>query len=312
MKVLYLIQTHKNPEQIYRLVQTIKKSSPKSFVLISHDIKGCYLDESPLRNLPDVEVIRGEGGRADFSIIQGYLDAVEWLLSRKIQFDWLFNISGQDYPTQPLPQVERFLAETKYDGFLEYFDVLSDSEQNLWGSREGRDRYLYQYWRSGGYLSTWQRALVKIPRMAINNVQSLIRINSSYGLMVGLRSSSSPFNDLFVCYAGSYFHTLSRKCVEYVYNFCKQNPSIIKYYINACQPEESLIQTILVNSRLFSLCNDKKRYIDWTEKHLGHPRTLTTKDYPSLIQSNSHFARKFDIKQDRKILDMLDARVLLS
>ena len=310
MKVLYLIQTHKNPDQIYRLIQTIKKSSPSSQILISHDFKGCSLDTKTLGNFQDVHIIRGSGGRGDFSIIQGYLNAVEWILSNNIKFDWLFNITGQDYPIQPLPQIEKFLADTKYDGFLEYFDVLSESEQNPWGSREGSDRYLYQYWRSGGYLSLWQRALVKIPRMVINNAQPLVRLNSSYGMMVGVRTNSSPFDEKFACYAGSYFKTLSRKCVEYLHEFCHKNPDLISYYERTCIPDESFIQTVLVNSGLFNLCNDHKRYIDWTGTRHGHPRLLTSQDYPAIIKSSAHFARKFDITQDSEILDMLDARIL--
>ena len=310
MKILYLIQSHKNPKQIYRLVRTLKKSSPNSFVLISHDINGCYLDTIPLQDLPEVEVIKGLGGRGDFSIIQGYLDALDWLFSHNVQFDWLFNLSGQDYPTQPLTKVEKFLSETKYDGFIRYCNVLSDSGQNPWGSREGRDRYLYQYWRSNGYLSRWQKALVKLPRMTVNNIQNLVRINSSYGLMLGLHSNSFPFNSHFICYAGSYFHIISRRCVEYLYEFCKQNNRLIVYYKKTFIPDESFIQSVLVNSGLFNFCNNNKRYYNWSNSSNGSPRTFTAIDYSKIVNSNSFFARKFDTQQDSKIIDMLEARVI--
>ncbi len=310
MKVVYLIQTHKNPEQIYRLVKTIKKSSPGSYILVSHNFKSSNLDVAPLRKLPEVEVISGKGGRGDFSLIQAYLDAVDWLFSQNTEFDWLTNITGQDYPTQPLTRIDQFLAETQYDGFLEYFDLLSDSEHNPWGSREGRDRYLYEYRWLSGSLSFWQRALAKFPRMVINNIQHFVRINSTYGLMVGVRTTSSPFTQEFLCYAGSYFHTLSSQCVQYLHNFSKQHPDLISYYKKTRLPDESLIQTILVNSGLFNLCNHPKRYIDWTGSRHGHPRILTSEDYPALIKDDIHFARKFDITHDSKILDMLDARII--
>jgi len=230
MKVLYFIQTYKNPEQIYRLVQTIKKSSPESYVLVSHNFTRSNLNVALLQNLPDVEVIRGKGGRGDFSLMQGYLDALDWLFSHQIDFDWLINITGQDYPTQPLPQIEKFLAETKYDGFLDYFELSANSNPNPWCNRECSDRYFYEYWWVSRNLSLWQRALVKLPRMIINNIQHFVRINSSYGLMVGVRPTLSPFDSNFLCYRGSYFHTLSSKCVEYLYNFSKQNHALINYY----------------------------------------------------------------------------------
>ncbi|OUL26834.1 beta-1,6-N-acetylglucosaminyltransferase [Nostoc sp. 106C] len=314
MKIAYLIQSHKNPKQIYRLVKTITQSSPNSYVLVSHDFKSCNLDITPLQQLPEVQVINGQGGRGDFSIVQGYLDAVNWLLSHHIEFDWLINITGQDYPTQPLPKIEKFLAETKYDGFSCYFDALSDSEQNPWERRrrEGSDRYLYQYWRSGGYLSLWQRALIKFPRIVINNTQPFIRINSSYGLMVGIRAVSPPFNDKFLCYAGSNFHTLSRKCVHYLHEFSNRNAQFRNYYQKSCIPDESYIQTILVNNGLLKIFNHNKRYMNFNDTQNGHPNIITLNDYSALIKEEIHFARKFDLEQDSKILDMLDKRVIKS
>jgi len=318
MKVVYLIQTHKNPEQIYRLVQTIKKSSPGSYVLVSHDFTACNLDATPLRSLPDVEVINGKGGRADFSIIQGYLDAVDWLFSHNTEFDWLINITGQDYPTQPLPSIEKFLAETKYDGFLKYFDILSDSEDNPWGVEQGRGRYLYQYWHSGIYISGRSlqekifRRLLVILHLAINNSQPFIRFCGVFdSVMIGVLATLTPFNEKFMCYGDSYFHTLSRKCIQYLHDFSKQNNGLVKYYKKTCISDESFIQTVLVNSDLFNLCNEYKRYIDFSNSQdSSRPRTLTVEDYSRIVQDEIHFARKFDLAQDSKILDMLDARIL--
>ena len=50
--------------------------------------------------------------------------------------------------------------------------------------------------------------------------------------------------------------------------------------------------------------------MDWTETRQGHPRILTVKYYPIITNDNIHFARKFDIIYDSRILDMLDARIL--
>ncbi|MBV9388010.1 MAG: core-2/I-branching enzyme [Chroococcidiopsidaceae cyanobacterium CP_BM_ER_R8_30] len=318
MKALYLIQTYKNPNQIYRLVQTIKKSSPESYVLVSHNFAYSDLDVVHLKNLPQVEVISGKGGRGDFSLMQGYLDAIEWLFDHNIEFDWLTNLTGQDYPTQPLTRIESFLAETKYDGFLEYFDSFFDSEYNPWGNRIGRDRYLFQYWRSGLHIPLFEsgysvrgRILNRIG-VDFNKAQPCIRISWAFddGLVVGVRASSTPFNEKFLCFGGSFFHTLSRKCVRFLNNFSKQNNHVVDFYKKTSTPDESLIQTILVNSKKFNLCNENKRYIDFSSCLNGRPRILTVDDYPVLIRDNIHFARKFDLAHDSKIINMLDARIL--
>ena len=39
-RVCYYMQTHKAPEQIARLVRTIKEGSPGSIVLVDHDVSG--------------------------------------------------------------------------------------------------------------------------------------------------------------------------------------------------------------------------------------------------------------------------------
>jgi hypothetical protein len=315
MKIVYLIQSFKAPEQIYRLVRTIKRSSPESQILISHDFNACDLDTTPLKNLPGVEVLRlsCKGRRGDFSMIQSYLDTVDWLLSNNIDFNWLINLSGQDYPTQPLPHIEKFLAETKYDGFLEYFEALSDSKHNPWGSQEGCDRYLYQYWRLNIYISDKSLLSKIINRLGLtfNKAQPFVRISWIYdGLMVGFRANSTPFNDNFLCYGGSHFHTLSKKCISFLYNFSKQHTELVEYYKKTCVPVESFVQTVLINSRIYNLDNDHKRYFDFSTSKSGRPKILTVEDYPALIKDNIHFARKFDLAQDSKILDLLDTKIL--
>lgn len=313
MKIIYLIHTHKDLEQIYRLVKIIKSSSPESYIIVIHNFKYSILDVEFLESLPKVKILKSsERKLGSFSLVQEYLDVLDWVFSQNIEFDWLINLTGQDYPTQPLPQIEKFLAETEFDGFLEYFDALSDFEQNTWKRGEGFDRYLYSYWWFYGYLQRWQRAFLKLPREIINSIQPFIRIKTQYSLMVGIRSTNLPFNDSFLCYAGSYFHTLSQNCIQYLYEFAQKNPDLVNYYKKTYLPDESFIQAILVNSKLFNLCNDNKRYMDY-RKGLPYDgcRKLSSEDYPILCKDDIHFARKFDIKYDSKILDMLDARLSL-
>lgn len=309
MKICYLIQTHKNPEQVYRLVKVLKQSSPDSYVLISHNFNACSLDKTPVQNLPGVDVITSNKvERYDFSILEAYFNAIDWLFHNNIEFDWLVNLTGQDYPTQSLLKIEKFLAKTKYDGFLQYFDVLSP--QNPWGLKRGYDRYYYQYLLSRVQLTPWKKVMLKPIKNLVNNFQTVIRIDGSPVVTIGCKRELAPFNENFKCYGGSYFTTLSRQCVQYLHSFPSKFPEIINYYKYTLLPEESLIQTALINSHRFNLCNQNYRYINFKNSRHGHPHLLTTEDYPLLIKENIHFARKFDISQDSKILDKLDEKIL--
>ncbi|MEX0269955.1 beta-1,6-N-acetylglucosaminyltransferase [Leptolyngbyaceae cyanobacterium UHCC 1019] len=305
MKICYLIQTHRCQEQIYRLVHTMNRLSPDAYIVVSHDFTACNLNAEALNQLPKVHVISGKGGRGTFDIVQGYLDAVEWLRTNDFNFDWLINLSGQDYPVQPLHKVEEFLAKTSCDGFLEFFRVFS--EESHWSRREGNSRYFYRYQKFSSPLS---ERLVKFlnPIKVVNYIQPFFRINLSYS-MLGTRINP-PFTEDFNCYGGSFFCTLSKKCVNYLYDFYLENPEVVEYYKGVCVSDESFIQTILANNRSLNLQNDPKRYFDFSQTRDGRPHTLTIHDYSSITQSDSHFARKFDITVDKEVLDYLDNKIL--
>jgi hypothetical protein len=310
MNVVYLLQTHRDPEQIYRLVQTLRSSS-NAFILIRHNREGCDLSTVPLQSLSNVAVACVEvgGARGRFSLEQIYLDAIEWLFQQKIEFDWLINLTGQDYPIQPLSTIKDFLANTNYDGFIEYFDAFA-KQNNPWGVREGSDRYLYNYSWLSDELAPWQRALINPIRVLVNRSQSSFRINSSYGLGIGMRDSSPPFNQAFRCYGGSALKTLSWQCVNYIHQFARNHPETIEFFSKTCLPSEAMIQSILVNSGQFNLCNDDKRFIRWDGSHHGRPGTLTLQDYEAILNSESHFARKFVASTSGQLLELLDEKVL--
>jgi hypothetical protein len=304
MKACYFIQSHKNPEQIYRLVRTIKKSSPTSQVLVGHDFTSCHLDMTPLADLSEVDLLRGDifSRRGEFSLLQPYLNAINWLFEHNSNFDWLIYLSGQDYPTQPLSQVEAFLSQTKYDGFMQYWSVGYKSRIcNL----DDIKRYFFQYYS----LPEWTKLPVKV--MAKIPLQfSPIQFYGSYGSLIGIRAKNHPFNENFICYRGSQWQILSRKCVNFLKEYIDEHPQLVDFYQKTIVPDESFVQTIILNNNFFNICKDDKRYSDFSETRHGHPRVLTSKDYSTITSGKYFFARKLDINQDPKLFDLLDKKVL--
>jgi Core-2/I-Branching enzyme len=305
MKVCYLIQTYKNSDQIIRLVRTLKESSPNCLIIISHNVAGDTLEIEPIQHFSDIYIFYVQGKRGNFITVQNYLDAIAWLLNNTIEFDWLINLSGQDYPIRPIFQFEESLKNTNFDGFIEHFKVFST--ESPWGIKEGYTRYYYRYYVLTQQLSESLKERLK-PLKSINYIQPFFRINFAYNVVFGTRIVP-PFNDSLICYGGSYFNTLSRKCLEYLHQFSQANPNIIKYYERVSVPEESFVQTVLLNSNQFNLSNEPKHYIDFSGTKQGRPRIFTASDYASLIDSQRFFARKFDLNCDRTILDLLDQQL---
>jgi hypothetical protein len=311
MKVLYLIQTHKNPDQIYRLVKTIRKSSPSSTIVISHDSNSPPLDSENFCDLPGepVHCLYAQSGRGDLSLVLAYLETLEWIYKQNIKFDWLVNLSGQCYPTQPLHYLENLLSETDYDGFLEYFELFSGNVP--WTLKKSQDRYLYHYWRSGFLLSKWQRAILKPLKIIVNGTQPFLRLHwYNDRLMLG-RRAADPFGHKFVGYGGSYFHILSDQCVKFLYTFTnsEDGKKMIEFYKKTWVPVESFLQTVLMSNGSFKFYNHNKRYINWNVTSSGHPGIITSKHYSDMTKDEIFFARKFDMIKDSEILDKLDQRI---
>ncbi len=176
------------------------------------------------------------------------------------------------------------------------------SELSPWNKEEAYSRYFCHYYRLSEKLGKW----LYERRGKIGKFIPIEFFPLGYGWLLKLAAPiNCPFNEQFICYGGWAWFTLSRKCIQYLMKFIKDNPKLINYYKRTVLPEESIFQTILVNSKLFKFCNDDKRFVDFARgSGYGHPWIITTEDYSTITNGNFHFARKFE--QDSEILDMLD------
>lgn len=304
--VCYFIQSHRDPEQIYRLVRVLRRGSPRAKIAVRHDSGKCDLDWTPLADLPDTWLLPSTGPpqvRSDyFCQVQPYLDAVGWLESRGIEYDWLVNLTAQDYPVKPVAEIERFLGEARCDGFLRYWDVFSPASP--WSARKARARYWHHYRRLPAWAEPWMRAARGLTRVLP------IHFYLDYGPLFGVRALRTPFCDSFRCHGGWAFFTLRREAALYVREFLAAHPEVERHYKKTVAAEESLVPTVLANSGRFELVNDDLRYIDYTRAQKGSPRTLTCADLPELASGRYHFARKFDLGVDREVLDRIDRELL--
>jgi hypothetical protein len=303
--VCYFVQTHRDPEQVYRLVRTLRRGSARGTIVVQHDPTACELDPARLAGLPGIHLLPpcGTQVRSSFSCQSApYLGVIDWLERERIPYDWLVSLTGQDYPVTPIPRIEAFLDSAPCDGFLRYWDVLSPASP--WSRRKARARYWYHYRRlpdgAGRVLHALRLATRVLP----------LHFYLDYGPLVGVRAWRTPFHGGFRCYGGWAWSSLRRSAVLYLREFLAAHPEVVDHYRLTVAPEESLVQTVLVNSGRFELVNDDKRYIDYAQARAGSPRTLTAADLPLLASGRYHFARKFDFAVDREVLDRIDRELL--
>ncbi|HEX5715771.1 MAG TPA: hypothetical protein VF179_06410 [Thermoanaerobaculia bacterium] len=305
MTCCYLIQSHCDPEQVLRLVRTVKRSSPEALALVVHDGRTVELDPGPFREISGVEVLvrRDRVARGEWSVLSPLLAGLKELVENpRWSFDWLVYLSGQDYPVRPLPDFEAELATTRYDGFLAWWDVLG--KESPWKPRQGQSRYYPQYRRfpdgARGFLRT-VRFLGKV---------SPLRFHFTYGPFVGWQSRHTPFEGPVRCYGGWQWWTLSRPAVEHLWQAITSEDRLVRWFHRTVAPCESMVQTVLVNSGRFELCPDNRRYVDFAGNRDGRPRTLTRDDLPRFAAGRFDFARKFEMARDPELLDLIDSQVL--
>lgn len=317
IRVCYYMQTHTRPPQIARLVELIKEGSPDSVVLISHDPAGLALDTTRLETLPGVHVLTGQGGYGDFSHLDRYFAAVDWLDAHGVEFDWLENMTGQDYPLRPIADIESVLAHRDVDGYLQYAPVFPERtpphadwgagpEFRLCSPFDTALRFDYRHRRVGRPSLAKQRWLR--PLMLLNLVQPWFCVSLAFST-IGTRRRNTIFTENFICYGGSFFCTLSAACVHYARDFARDNPDMVAYFRTIPAPDEVFLQTVLVNSGKFRLMPDGKRYFDFSKSRNNHPRVLGVADLEKMLASGAHWARKFDTTYDEEVLDILDRHV---
>jgi hypothetical protein len=321
VKLAFLIASHKNPEQVRMLVDKLLRDACDPFVVISHDKTCSRLKESWFQDVRNVYLLPGsEAAWGTFSLVETALRGMRWLHDR-FRFDWLCYLSGQDYPIKPLPDIETFLRQTRHDGFLRSVPIDDDS---LCGENECRKengqgacvtcskRYLYRYY------PVPEMAYAVLPSVLIRRVFQKIRTSSGLLLAknnpqstrithVGVKPKRTVFNSGFRCYKGSQWFTINARCVRHVLGFTADNPWYVNYYRRTLIPDESFFHTILRNNPGLDIENDNLRYIAWEGHKPSSPKVLGKEDLMAIMNSEKHFARKFDMARDPELIGLVDA-----
>jgi hypothetical protein len=276
LRLAYIVSAYLNLGQVDRLVRRL--SSEGASFLIHVDKK---TDDGEframregMRDLPSVWFLERHtchwGG---FGHVRATLKGIDELLGRRIQFDYVTLLTGQDYPIKPNAYLERFFDEHRPSSFMSFSPLPSDS----WSPRGGLDRVEHRHIRLyGGHVELPFKR--RFPQ--------------------GLRP-----------YGGGAYWCLSRQCIEHVAAVVARRQELVRFFRGVDIPDEIFFQTILLNSDLRdTIVNDNLRYIDWTQGR--RPAILRTRDLDALRASPKLFARKFDVTQDEAVLDLIDRELL--
>jgi hypothetical protein len=317
MKIAFLIFNHRSPEQLLRLLATLRRQLPDSPLVVHHDKFRAELSASALESLGNTHLLTSDKPIVwgDWSLVEAYWRSLTWI-STNIEFDWLVVLSAQDYPIKPLAALGEYLASTGAGALVDAMPIGDLPTPGL--RRITRRRFLYQYrparelWpaaRISERLWGSLRQSTALLADVLNNSQPYFKIYRYPDRMpwrFGHRASSTPFSPDWPCWFGSAWFGLSKGVVRYINAFVQNNPEYVAYYERTICPDESVTATIICNAPGIHVERTALHFVRWSRPQSGHPDILGIGDLPELSATPAFFARKFDLAIDSDILDRLD------
>jgi hypothetical protein len=282
VRVAYVVLAHRLPDQLVRLVNRL--DGEHAFFLVHIDRRAPRAlfagAVGELERNPRVLFLRRHRcERSGFGTVAAPLEAFRELVDRRIQFDYAFRLSGQDYPIKSNAEIVEFLERHQELSFVQAFPV-SRRQLSSWSERDLYEWTLrYRRW----HLRRFDRHLVLPMERRVPG---------------GLE----PFG-------GEACWCLARDCVRYVHEFVQRERRFVRFFGHVDKPDEMFFQTILMNSpHAPGIVPDDVHYTDWS-KGASHPSTLTVGDFEALRRADDLVARKFDPDVDAEILDLIDERL---
>jgi hypothetical protein len=293
VRIAYLVLSHRNPEQVLRLVSVLNEG-PSAEVLVRHDPRRSTLDERALERLgasalhDDVDFDWG-----GWSQLQMLLACLEGAAS--LDPDWTLVLSGQDYPLRPLAAIEDGLANSEYDAMLGHAWELETDKPPGPPADEFFLRCAYRHYPAPGLL----------PRLP--GTLRPLAYRRELPRQIGLRRIRLPFREGFRCFVSADWLTLNRRALRTVLDAANDR-RLMRFFRRVAIPSESFFATVLLNDGSLRVAGHNRRFVSFEAPLTPHPETLTMADLDRLLASECDFARKFDADGDADVLDALDQR----
>jgi hypothetical protein len=301
MKVVYVISAYKYPGQLIRLIDRLNGPAAAFFVHVDQRTDDCVYREmvDGTRALPNVCFLaRHQCHWGDFGHVMASLKGMDAAIKTINDFDYIFLLTGQDYPIKSNTYIDGFLGKNRGMQFMEYFPIPYSMKEE----RGGLERI--ETWSFRLFDQLWR---IPMARSSNSNIKAYCwRMAMS---LVPKRRFPRNFRP----FGGSGYWCITKGCAKYISDFVAANPGFLRFFKYTYVPDEIFFQSIILNSpwRHTVIC-DSLRCIDWSSKGIGdsYPRVWGRNDISTLSGSSALIARKFDATIDSEILDLIDLNLL--
>jgi Core-2/I-Branching enzyme len=274
MKIAYLVFAYKNPQLIKRQIQLLSSENSAFFI---------HIDKKS--DLHDFAAIQGDNVFfsecripvywAEFSGVRAIMFLIQKALESSGQYEYLFLLSGSEYPLRSRCYIERFLEANKGSEFIRLIKVPGPG-----------------------------KPLSRITTVRYESDKPLRRFASRAFAKIGLAQRDyQKYLGQLEPYSGRTWWALTRNACEYILRFAELNPQVTTFFKDTFAPEESFVHTILGNSDFRPRVRGNLVYEDWSVAG-SHPALISDK-HIAFFESNKEvfdlyegpsellFARKF-------------------
>lgn len=295
MKLAFLISVHTDPEHLARLVKSLPDES-EYFVHV--DLKSDMRHFKEVVTDPRVHFIED---RVD--VVWGSLTEVAYQISlvraclkSNSVFDYIFTLSGMDYPLWSNQRMLDFLKQNIGKEFIQGLAVRKEDKKSI--------QYLQyrffscRHWRNGSLASKF--------RVALRKLVYLMGVRKPLDFMAGGKH--------YQLYKGSAWWAITPSLARYILDVYEGNAELVNYFKTSFGSAETFFQTVTFNSPFRDRCilteGDFTTLLAITPLHYINydpiVHILTEDDYPVLMENDKMFCRKLVTGKSDKLSDMID------
>lgn len=283
-KDAYLILAHKTDYTFNTLLELL--DNEKNDIYIHMDKKTKNVNEENIKskikksNVYFVDRVKCNWG--GFSLVKAELNLLKEATKKNYRYYHL--LSGQDLPIKSQEEIYEFFEKNNGKQFISFQEKEFKFEKRI--------KYYYPFQEILGRIA-FKTLRGKIISKPIMKIQDILKI---------YRNKNIKFQK------GDQWFSITDEFAKHVVSNEKKYTKIFK---STYCPDELFIQTIFINSKYIkSLYSHEynnpsistKRFIDWNR---GTPYVWKSEDFNELIESKSMFARKFDEKTDKEIINKI-------
>ncbi len=224
LQIVFALLAHSDPQLVARLARTMTETGHR--IVVHYDAKATD------RNFDVLQAAIGDRsdrvcfarrvrvGWGEWSVVQATLNCLDAIEAAGWNPDYVYLMSGMDYPIRSSDELEQFLQRNKGDEFIE--SVPSDSVKWV-KSGPQRERYQYRWyfnWRDRPTLT-----------------QNAFSLQRRLGLKRRFVRDMTPF-------LGSQWWVLTWTSLKHIMKLARE-PDIVAFFKNTLVPDELFFQTLI-------------------------------------------------------------------